>query len=39
MGFLIELIFEILFEGVLEGAMEGMESKKVPLPLRMLVAE
>lgn len=36
MEILIELLVEFLVEGVLEGAMDGMESKKVPLPLRIL---
>lgn len=38
MELLIELIVDILFEGLLEGAMDGMESKKVPMPLRILLA-
>lgn len=37
MELLIELIFEFIFEGVLEVTMDGMESKKVPMPLRILL--
>jgi len=36
MELLIELLLEFLVEGVFEGAMDGMESKKVPVPLRIL---
>lgn len=36
MELLIELFVEFLVEGIFEGAMEGMESKKVPVPLRIL---
>lgn len=38
MELLIELIVDFIFEGLVEGAMEGMESKKVPMPLRILAA-
>ena len=38
MELLIELIIDFIFEGLAEGAMEGLESKKVPMPLRILCA-
>lgn len=38
MEFLLELIFDIVGEGLLEGALDGMESKKVAMPLRILLA-
>lgn len=38
MEFLLELVLEIIFDGVLDGAIDGMESKKVPFPLRVLLA-
>lgn len=38
MELLIELIVEFIFEGLVEGALGGMESKKVPMPLRILAA-
>lgn len=38
MEFLLELLLEIVFEGVVDGVVDGMESKKVPFPLRMLLA-
>lgn len=37
MEFLLELIFDIVGEGILEGALDGMESKKVPMPFRILL--
>ena len=38
MELLIELIIEFLAEGLFWGIEEGMESKKVPMPLRILLA-
>lgn len=38
MEFLIELIIDIVGEGILEGAVDGLESQKVPMPLRILLA-
>ena len=38
MELLIELIVEFIFEGLVEGSLDGMESKKVPMPLRILAA-
>lgn len=38
MEFLLELLLEIVFEGVVDGVVDGMESKKVPFPLRVLLA-
>lgn len=38
MELLIELILEILLDGIVEGVLDGMESKKVPMPLRILLA-
>lgn len=38
MEFLIELMIDIVAEGLLEGAVDGMDSKKVPMPLRILLA-
>lgn len=38
MELLLELIIELIFEGIIEFATEGMESKKVPMPLRILAA-
>lgn len=38
MEFLLELIIDIIGEGLIEGAIDGMESKKVPMPLRILLA-
>ena len=34
----MELIFDVVGEGILEGALDGMESKKVPMHLRILLA-
>ena len=38
MELLIELIIELIFEGMVDGAIEGLESRKVPMPLRILCA-
>lgn len=38
MELLVELIVDLILEGVLEFAVDGMESKKVPMPLRILAA-
>lgn len=38
MELLIELIIEFVAEGLFWGIEEGMESKKVPMPLRILLA-
>lgn len=38
MELLIELIIDIVAEGLLEGAVDGLDSKKVPMPLRILLA-
>ena len=38
MELLIELIVEFIFEGLVEGSLVGMESKKVPVSLRILAA-
>ena len=38
MEFLIELIIDIVGGGILEGAVDGLESQKVPMPLRILLA-
>lgn len=38
MDFLIELILGIVFDAtVMDAALDGMESKKVPMPLRILL--
>lgn len=38
MELLIELIVEFIIEGICQGAEYGVESKKVPMPLRILSA-
>ncbi|MBQ8800427.1 MAG: hypothetical protein IJZ55_12785 [Lachnospiraceae bacterium] len=38
MEFLLELIIEIIAGGLVEGAVDGLDSKKVPMPLRILLA-
>lgn len=38
MELLLEIIFELIFEGIVEFASDGMESKKVPMPLRIMAA-
>lgn len=38
MEFLIELFVEIIASGFVEGAVDGLDSKKVPMPLRILLA-
>jgi len=38
MEFLIELIIDIFANGLVEGAVDGLDSKKVPMPLRILLA-
>lgn len=38
MEFLIELIIDIFANGLIEGAVDDLESKKVSMPLRILLA-
>ena len=34
---MLDLVFEILFELLLEGSMEAVQSRRVPLPLRVFL--